>query len=76
MSSQNEKIIEYIRTFGSITTLDTFADIDCTRLSARIYDLEKQGYVFRKESETRLNRFDQTVTYTRYYLVDSAQKNP
>ena len=76
MSSQNEKVIEFIRTFGSITTLDAFVEFGCTRLSARIYDLEQRGYTFKKVNETRKNRFGKPVTLTRYFLVHSAQKKP
>lgn len=74
MSSQNEKVIEFIRTFGSIMTLDAFVEFGCTRLPARIYDLEQRGYTFKKVNETRKNRFGQPVTFTRYFLVHSAQK--
>ena len=41
--SQCEMIIKYIRDFGSITTLQAFRDIGCTRLASRINDLKTVG---------------------------------
>lgn len=64
-----ERVIDYIREFGSITTLEAFRDLGIARLSARIYDLEREGYAFLKKTETAKNRFGENVHYTRYYLV-------
>lgn len=38
--SQCEKIIRYMKDFGSITTMQAFQDLGITRLSGRIYDLK------------------------------------
>lgn len=66
--SQCEMIIKYIKEFGSITTLQAFRDIGCTRLASRINDLKKQGYRFRDEFVTSKNRFGYKVRYKKYYL--------
>jgi hypothetical protein len=66
--TQNEKILQYIQDFGSITTLQAFRDIGCTRLSGRIYDLKKQGHKFNREFVTSKNRYGENISYIRYSL--------
>lgn len=66
--SQCEMIINYIKEFGSITTLQAFNDIGCTRLASRINDLKNQGYRFRDEFVTRKNKYGVKVSYKKYYL--------
>lgn len=68
--SQNEKILKYIKDFGSITSLQAFTDLGCTRLSGRIYDLQKEGYRFYKRFETGKNRYNENVSYVRYFLKE------
>lgn len=42
--SQNQKVLDYLKEHGSITSLEAIRAIGCTRLSGRIYDLKKMGY--------------------------------
>ena len=72
--SQTNMILSYMRRYGSITTLDAFVDLGCTRLPARIKDLTKAGYPIGKKQETSLNRFGKKVTYARYYLKGDEQQ--
>lgn len=66
--TQREQVLAYIREYGSITPLDAFRDLGCTRLAARINDLEKEGYTFNRKYETKPNRYGKKVTYMRYSL--------
>ena len=50
-TTQSMKIIEYIKTHGSITSLEAIQHIGCTRLSGRIFDLKKMGYNIVKTME-------------------------
>ena len=68
--SQNEKILKYIKDFGSITSLQAFNDLGVTRLSGRIYDLQTEGYRFEKRFETGKNRYNENVSYVRYFLKE------
>ena len=68
--SQCEMIVKYIRDFGSITTLQAFRDIGCTRLASRITDLKNRGYKFRDEFVTSKNRYGVKVRYKKYYLEE------
>ena len=73
--TQNEMIIKYIREFGSITTLQAFKDLGCTRLASRINDLKRQGYSFKDEFVTSKNRCGAKVSYKKYYFADSGGTN-
>lgn len=66
--TQCERILEYITEFGSITTLEAFKDLGCTRLASRICDLKRKGYAFDSEFVTSKNRYGEPVTYKRYRL--------
>lgn len=55
-ATQNERIVAYIRQFGSITPLQAVADIGCMRLASRINDLKRMGYRIRTEYITGTNR--------------------
>lgn len=41
---QTERILDYMKRFGGITTLDAFRDLGVARLGSRIYDLKREGY--------------------------------
>lgn len=64
--TQCEQVIKYIQIFGSISSMEAFQDLGITRLSARIWELRNEGYVFDEKSETYKNRFGKRVTYKRY----------
>lgn len=68
--TQAEEILKYMRDFGSITQMDAIRDLGCTRLSARISDLKRRGYVIRTATETGKNRYGKETSYARYRLVE------
>ena len=70
--SQCEKIIRYMKDFGSITTMQAFDDLDVTRLSARIYDLKALGYKIKAETVKRRNRYGEKKVYSKYSLEETA----
>ena len=68
--TQYEKILDYMQRFGSITPLDAFKDLGIIRLSARIYDMRKDGITIYGKYETSKNRFGEKVRYMRYSLKE------
>ena len=40
------------------------------RLGARIFDLKREGYEIKKETETSKNRYGEDTSYARYRLVE------
>ena len=55
--TQCQRIVDYIRQFGSISTLEAFRDLGVARLASRIHDLKRMGYNITSEKGTSTNRF-------------------
>lgn len=68
MTRQQERILVYMEACGSITPLEAFAELGVTKLATRVSELRREGIPIVKSSETRKNRFGETVTYARYSL--------
>ena len=64
--TQCEKIVEYIREYGSITTMEAFTDLGITRLASRIHDLQRDGFAIEREIIKGKNRYGETIHYMRY----------
>lgn len=69
-TTQKQRIINYIREFGSISSWEAYSDLGITQLGARIDQLKKEGFEFRTEWESNTNRFGEKTDYKRYYLAD------
>lgn len=73
--TQRDRVINYIREFGSISSWEAYKDLGITQLATRIKELKEQGYEFRTEWESSTNRFGEKTDYKRYYLADMISKN-
>lgn len=67
--TQNQRIIDYINQFGSITQLEALRDLGVMRLASRISDLKKQGFAIESSKESVKNRFDETCYIKRYSFM-------
>lgn len=66
--TQNDRIIDYIKRFGSITQLEALQDLGVMRLASRISDLRSLGYPIVSETEIVKNRFGEKCHVKRYRL--------
>ena len=73
--TQKDRILEYIRNFGSISSFEAYADLGITQLGARIDQLKKEGYEFKTEWESKTNRFGEKTEEKRYYLAHMVAEN-
>ena len=64
-----------MRQFGSITSWEAYQDLGVMQLGARIDQLKKDGYEFRTKWEIKKNRFNEEVSFKRYYLADMVAEN-
>lgn len=65
--TQVDKVIEYVRRYGSITTLDAFLELGVSRLAARISEIEHdRGIPVRRTLVGVKNRAGDTVHVTSY----------
>lgn len=69
-STQCDKVLAYMRQFGSITQLQALQDIGCMRLASRITDLRQQGYAIGRRIKTGKNRYGDSVSFAEYYLIE------
>lgn len=67
-----ERVLNYIKTFGEITTFQAFQDLGCTRLSEYIRQLRLE-YVIKDEWITTTNRYGEKVQFKRYWLEEAWQ---
>lgn len=63
------RVINYMREFGSITTFDAFVDLGCTRLSEYIRQA-RQILNIKDRWETTINRFGEKTEYKRYWIEE------
>ena len=64
-----DRVLKYMQDFGSISSLEAFKDLGCTRLSALIFLLRKD-YRIDDEWVKTTNRYGDKVEFKRYFLVE------
>lgn len=64
--TQAQRVLEYMRQFGSITQMDALRDLGVMRLASRISDLRRDGYDIESKTEAVKNRFEETCYIKRY----------
>lgn len=64
--TQKDRVLRYIKDFGSITSIQAAVDLGITQLSARIVELERMGYVFNKEMCFGQNRYGERTHWMKY----------
>lgn len=68
--TQCQKIINYMRVFGSITPLEAVSDLGCMRLASRINDIKNMGHRIKTEFVTGKNRLGETTRFAKYSLEE------
>ena len=71
-TTQNDRVLAYIRSHGGITSLEAYDKLGCTRLSARIAGLKGMGIAIGKIMVDRENRYGETVKVAQYFEVEGA----
>ena len=74
-STQQARVLGYLRAKGSITSLQAIQNYGITRLSAVIFDMIEKGHVFKKEHQVKVtNRFGEVNRVTRYHYKGMKNK--
>ncbi len=71
--STKERVLDYIKEFGSITLLEAYRDLGTFSLREAIRDLKRDGFDIRSKYETSLNRWGSKTSFKRYWLEESDQ---
>lgn len=72
-ATQCQRIIDYMRRFGSISTLDAFNDLGVARLASRIHDLKAQGYNITSSIGIAKNRYGEKIHFSVYRLIEDKE---
>ena len=68
--TQKEKVMQYMKDFGSITQAQAFNDLGVYRLAARISDLRKDGILIKSETRFGTNRYGEKIYFSEYSLCN------
>lgn len=68
--NQCQRVLDYMKEFGSISTLEAFRDLGVARLASRIHDIKGMGYNIASEIKTTKNRFGEDTHYKIYKLAE------
>ena len=66
--TQPERVLAYIKDFGSISPYEAFRDLGIMRLSARVFDLKAQGHNIKTTLTTSKNRYGEPIRFAVYTL--------
>lgn len=68
--TQLDALLTHFVQHGSLTTFEAYERYGCTRLAARVLELSRKGYRFRKEPLPVTTRYGANITVTKYILLD------
>lgn len=68
--TQRDRVLQYIKDFGSITSWQAYEDLGVMQLGTRIFELKKQGYRFIKERVYKNNRYGIKCHFDKYMLAE------
>lgn len=70
--TQADRLLQYLRDFGSITALEAIQDLGILNLKGRIFELRErgiwEGYYIRTTWENVKNRYGENTRIARYVL--------
>ena len=64
-----ERVLNYIKDFGSITTFEAFTELGCTRLSEYIRQLRLEMDIEDEWIQT-INRYGEKIQYKKYWIKE------
>lgn len=66
---QRERVLDYMRENGTITTMEAFAELNITRLAEAIRQLRELGYVIDSEPVRKVRADGSIVNYEKFYIA-------
>lgn len=67
---QIKAILDHLKKHKTLTSAEAFKLYGCTRLSAKIFDLRKDGYVIETHKKSGKTRFGTYCEYGEYELKE------
>lgn len=73
--TQCDLVVEYMKRHGSITDTDARDHLHCSRLSGRIDNLKKKGYVIGRQLEDHINALTGHKSHhARYWIIEEPKQ--
>lgn len=72
--TQRQQIVDYMREHGSITRLESSLDLFIFEMPARICELTKMGWEFKKTRETKVNANGIAKSFVRYSIIKEGDR--
>lgn len=72
MKTQNQMVLEHLKTHIGLTTYEAYEKYGITRLSSRIHDLREDGYPILAITRVEENRHGKKVNFSEYRLIANA----
>lgn len=69
--TQKQMVLDYMKSNGTITTYEAFANLNITRLSEYIRQLRKEGYVIASDRVKKIHKDGSVVRYEKFYIEKS-----
>ncbi len=72
--SQISEVINHLRKYNSITSIEAVYKYGAIRLSGIIYCLRNKGYVIETEKVNGINRYGNSSNYAIYHLIKDIEE--
>lgn len=66
--TQEERVLQFMRDTGSITSWQAIQQFGITRLSAKIFNLRREGYEIINNMKFSKNRYGEPIHFVEYKL--------
>jgi hypothetical protein len=73
--TQKQRIIRHLKDKKSITALQAMKEYGIMRLTSRICELKDEGYNIKSEFVSSKNRYNESVSYSKYTLENKIEIN-
>lgn len=67
--TQRDRVLNFIRDFGCITSWEAYSELGVTQLATRIFELKERGYEFTTNRIYTVNRYGDKTHYDEYRLI-------
>lgn len=71
--TQRQRVLDYMKDFGSITSHEANKDLGVSRLASRITELKKMGYTIVSKFEPVTNRYGEVCHVKRYSIEEGEE---
>lgn len=68
--TQEDRVLQFMKDTGSITSWQAIQQFGITRLSAKIFNLRREGYEITNKTIFSKNRYGEPIHFVEYQLGD------